>query len=251
MSARGTPTPTHAEITELLGAWALDAVDDGEAVTVEEHLATCPRCRLEVAEHREVAARLAFVGEPAPPGLWDRIAASLEETPPPLDMSRIVTIQSAPAALRRRSVRLRTAAIVAAAAAIVIALLGVEVQRLDSRTKRLDAALRGRQDLARIATEPGTTAVTLRSADGAVTIKAFLAAAGESVMDAHDLPALPNGEEYQLWGTRAGEQISLRLLGARPGVVEFRAPPNVATLVVTAEAQGGVAAPHGPAVVTS
>ena len=239
-----TATLSHAEIGELLGAWALDAVDSDEAVSVEEHLATCPRCQAEVAQHREVAARLAFPGETAPPGLWDRIAASLEESPPPLDMSRIVPIHSASARqARRRSVRLRTAAIVAAVAAAVIAGLAVQVQRLDSRTRRLDAAVRGRQNLARIAAEPGTTTVTLRSADGAVVVKAFVGPDGNSVIDGHALPTLTGGREYQLWGVRDADEISLRLLGSRPDVVEFRVAPDMPALAVSAEPQGGAVAP--------
>ena len=171
-------------------------------------------------------------------------------------MSRIVPIRSAQGAAGarrrgRRSVRLRTAAVIAAVAATVIALLAVQVQRLDSRTRRLDAALRGRQDLARIATEPGTTAVTLRSPDGSVTVRAFLASEGDSVIDGHNLPALPNGEEYQLWGSHNGEQISLRLMGGRPELVEFRGVPDAKSLAVTAETAGGAVVPRGPLVVTS
>jgi len=75
----------HHEIEELLGAYALDAVDADEARLVEDHLADCPRCRAEVAEHREVAALLTTGStEPVPDGLWDRIAADLGDTPPPV-----------------------------------------------------------------------------------------------------------------------------------------------------------------------
>src|SRR5690606_35755181 len=54
------------EFTELLGAYALDAVEPDEREAVERHLADCPRCRSEVAEHREVAAYLAHAGTDAP-----------------------------------------------------------------------------------------------------------------------------------------------------------------------------------------
>src|SRR5438045_1955880 len=81
---------THAEISELLGAYALDAVDGDEVEEVRAHLDTCPRCADEVHQHREAAAALAFAGERAPEGLWDRIQTRLEDTPPPLDMDRIL-----------------------------------------------------------------------------------------------------------------------------------------------------------------
>jgi anti-sigma factor RsiW len=68
---------THAEIIELLGAYALDAVSPEEALEIEQHLADCPRCRVEVADHREVAGVLGNLSGTAPAGLWDRIADQL------------------------------------------------------------------------------------------------------------------------------------------------------------------------------
>src|SRR5947208_1314855 len=84
---------------------------------------------LPVDEHREVAAALAFAGETAPEGLWDRINARLEEAPPDLDMAPIVPMRRpSSAAGDRRSTGLRAAALVAAAAAaVVIGVLGVQV----------------------------------------------------------------------------------------------------------------------------
>jgi hypothetical protein len=68
---------THDEIAEFLGVYALDAVSPEEALEIEQHLAECPRCRAEVAAHREVAGVLGNVSSTAPPGLWDRIAEEL------------------------------------------------------------------------------------------------------------------------------------------------------------------------------
>ncbi len=64
----------HAEIQELLGAYALDAVEPDEAAQIERHLAGCPQCAAEVASYREVAGLLGSAEGLAPPGLWDRIA---------------------------------------------------------------------------------------------------------------------------------------------------------------------------------
>ncbi|MDQ1391403.1 MAG: hypothetical protein QOF30_380 [Acidimicrobiaceae bacterium] len=79
----------HADLQELLGAYALDAVEPDEASAIERHLPTCPRCRNELADHREVAALLGYAGGTAPSGLWDRIIASLEEPPPALRLTRL------------------------------------------------------------------------------------------------------------------------------------------------------------------
>ena len=83
------PSYTHHDLQELLGAFALDAVDDDERDVIEAHLAGCPRCRAEVEGHRETAALLAHSGDRAPDNVWDRIAAALDEAPPALDLARI------------------------------------------------------------------------------------------------------------------------------------------------------------------
>jgi hypothetical protein len=76
-----------SDIEELIGAYALDAVDADEREAVERHLPECPRCRNELAGHLEVAALLGNTGAPAPDGVWARIASSLEEPPPALRLS--------------------------------------------------------------------------------------------------------------------------------------------------------------------
>ena len=81
------PWRSHDEIAELLGAYALHAVEPDEVELVEAHLEGCPRCRAEVAAHREVAALLGNSGGDAPDGLWERIASRLEEAPPPMRLS--------------------------------------------------------------------------------------------------------------------------------------------------------------------
>ena len=79
---------THDEVAELLGAYALDAVEGDERDAVDRHLNECPRCRAEVADHRTVASFLGSAGGRAPDGLWDRIAGTLEEAPPEAHPSR-------------------------------------------------------------------------------------------------------------------------------------------------------------------
>src|SRR5579864_4152474 len=128
---------THDEAAELLGAYALDAVDRDEAEEIEAHLAGCPRCRDEVAHHREVAAALAFAGATAPDGLWTRIASSLETAPPEPELGRLYPLKP--------SARSRTARVMsivgAAAAAAVIALLAVQIHTLNHRISAVSSAL--------------------------------------------------------------------------------------------------------------
>ena len=77
------PEPTHEEIQELLGVYALDAVDPETAAMVERHLGECVRCSIEVAQHHEVAGLLANSGGASPAGLWSGIASRLDGSAPP------------------------------------------------------------------------------------------------------------------------------------------------------------------------
>ena len=49
---------SHDDASELLGAYALDAVDGEELTELEAHLSACPRCRSELDSFREVARLL-------------------------------------------------------------------------------------------------------------------------------------------------------------------------------------------------
>ncbi len=231
----------HHEIEELLGVYALDAVSAEEADLVETHIRECPRCRAEVAAHREVAASLAHVGSTAPPGVWSRIAGNLEEAPPQLDMARVVSMRGRSP---RRSVPLRAAAAMVAIAAAVIALLGVQVSQLNGKTDQLDVALR-RQGLDQAAQsalfDESARKVDLRSEDGATFAKAVLRDNGEAYLVGNNLPKLPDDQTYQLWAVVGNRTVSIGVLGPEPGVSPFKvAGAGVSALAVTAEQSGGV-----------
>ena len=70
--------------TRCSGAYALDALDPDERARVDAYLAGNRRPRDEVDELRESAASLALApvdDVELPPGLWDRISASIDEEP--------------------------------------------------------------------------------------------------------------------------------------------------------------------------
>src|SRR5688572_29566740 len=87
LGSGGGSAMNHDDITDLLGAYALDAVEPDEASEIELHLRDCPRCRAEVAEHRETAAFLAHAGADAPADLWDRIAGTIDVPAPVIPMA--------------------------------------------------------------------------------------------------------------------------------------------------------------------
>lgn len=229
---------SHEEIQELLGAYALHAVEPDEIEMIERHLEDCPRCRAEVAGHREVATLLGNSGGDAPEGLWDRIADQLEEAPPPMRL----TLPDGPGTVvplapRRRPRREGFATrMLAAAAAFVIVALGAQVLRQGGRIDDLESAMSG-------STVADASLATLASEDGSLSAEAVLLSTGTGYLLADDLPGLTEEQTYQLWGMTDHGLISLGLLGAEPGdVVPFQAGggQDVSGLAITAEIAGGV-----------
>ncbi len=260
----------HDAIQELLGAYSLDAVEADEAAEVEAHLAGCSRCRHELAGYREVTSLLAHTGGEAPAGLWDRIAAGMQEQPGDRSLERIgeellaeVRSPSGPgspeplypgAARRRRRPRSSLGrgwqagiAALAAAAVAASALLGAQVANLDSRLSHdrqvAAAAPATMSDVRAALSVPGHREMVLHGPGSARLAVVMLPSGVGYVYGAH-LARLPSDRTYQLWGVVGSEAISYGLLGPSPGVEEFRAGVGVQALAVTAEPGTGVVVTH-------
>lgn len=235
----------HDEIEELLGAYALDAVDTDERDLVEAHLVACPRCRAEVAGYRETAAMLAFAGERAPDGVWDRIVESLEEPPPALALDRVRA--ATPARYRiggntRRVLPLRAAAGIVGIAAALVIVLGVQVVGQERRIAQLATEVQRdavREQILAAALDPDTRRVTMRSGDQAHSMQALLTPDGQGYIVEHNLPTLPAGRAYQLWGQVGEAKVSLGVLGAAPRHPAFHTGDQLLALAVTVEDASG------------
>lgn len=234
---------THDDLQELLGAFAVDAVEPDEAAAVEAHLVECPRCRAEVAELREVAALLGPSGSDAPEGVWDKIAASLEEVPPPLRLE----VRREQRATRSRPRWLGAG--VAAVAAAVVAVLGISVVNLRNE---VDDLKQGRTNGVALAAQQAMTAPDARiarlSGTGGLAAAAVLQADGQGYLLATGLPSRSHGI-YQLWGATASGAITSLGTMPGPGVYGFAADPSVQTVMVTEE-EAPVSAPTGSPLIT-
>jgi anti-sigma factor RsiW len=251
----------HDAIIELLGAFALDAVDPDEAAAVREHLAGCPRCRDEVEQHHQTAGLLAPPGDEPPAQLWEGISARLGQSAPPADPGPLDLPQSAarPRRAPKRPDRsrwgLRIGALVAAAAAAAIAALGVEVGRLDHRLNHVAAAT-GAQNLSDAARNallnPQTRRILLSGPGPNSQVLAEVVAGTPSTafLFNRGLPALPAARTYQLWLTGQGRAISMGLLGANPATVAFALGPTLPSkaFAVTVEPVNGSVVPTLPIV---
>jgi Anti-sigma-K factor rskA len=78
----------HDHVADLLGAYAVHAVNDAESELVDLHLEHCALCQAELAQHFETAARLGAASVmPVAPRVWDNV----------LNEIRINTIIGSPA----------------------------------------------------------------------------------------------------------------------------------------------------------
>ena len=260
----------HDEIIELLGAYALDAVDPDEAGVVAAHVEACPRCAAELAEYHEVAGMLANVGGDAPGELWDQIAAQATRPlgnevadAPGLDIDLGVPApvrdldhaRASKAAGKGRGDNLRRGALaVAGVAAVLVALLGIQVSRLDTRVNHLSALARHQglsQAVQAALLDPNARRITLAGATstGPTLAELVVLPSGSAYLVNSHLAALPTDQTYQLWGVVGGRAISLGLLGNQPSTVPFTidSAAPVTTFAVTAERAGGVVvSTHAP-----
>jgi anti-sigma factor RsiW len=229
------------ELDELLGAYALDALDEHERRRVDEYLAVNPRAAAEVAAHREVATMLAYTGTDAPAGLWERIASELDEPAPQPgpELAKVLPMNERDASRRRW----RTAAtwLAATAAAAVIAVVAVNVVAgADPPGDPLEVAVEAaRSD------RDSRTAELVAEGDPTV-VEAVVDQDGHGFLLASELPALPNDQTYQLWGIIGEQVISIGVLGPHPELETFTVKGDLAGLAVTIEPAGGVVSDGNP-----
>jgi anti-sigma-K factor RskA len=195
----------HAATRDLLGAFALGAVDVEEAATVRAHLATCAECQAEMAELWLAVDSLPSTIDPMepPPALRDRIAvaiaaeaASPAPTPPtpsaspaPEPMPAIAPVPAVPEPIRKPASFWSRATPWAAAAAILLLLsAGLIVWNLRLREQMATAPVMETIALAPTDAAPG--------ARGEVT---YLPEDDLFILDVRDLPPLEPDQVYEVW----------------------------------------------------
>ena len=204
---------TGPEIHTLVGAYAVDAVDDLERASFDRHLADCETCANEVGELRDAAARLTE-------GTWS--------VPPPRIREQVLaraaaTAQLPPAGQRRRRSDPLTRWRRLAAAAAVVGVLGAgaavttyAVQEQQIRTQQV-AAGAAQQQATRIESVLAAPDAALRADNliggGRVTVVVSDAMDAGVVVLADAPPPRPD-RAYQLWMVEDGAPVSVGLLAA-------------------------------------
>lgn len=201
----------------LVGAYAIDAVDDLERAAFDRHLAECAACTTEVGEYRATAARLTEgVWSVPPPRLREQVLTRAAATP---QLSPTGRRRPAPAPVARWR-RLT-------AAAAVLGVLGVgaaattytvQEQRLgDQRVAAAAAQQRADRIEAVLAAPDAALRADELTGGGRVTVVVSNSIDAGVVVLADAPPPGPD-QAYQLWVLEGATPVSVGLLA--PGQAE-------------------------------
>ncbi|GAA4972487.1 anti-sigma factor [Actinoplanes utahensis] len=239
---------TTTDIHALIGAYALDAVDDLERAAFERHLRDCSSCLTDVSELREAATRLADnTWSAPPPRMRADVMAAIGRTRqlPPADTGNLRTGREAPTVRWRARVAAYAAALVLAAGtgATVYAvqeqrvreqsITAAEARQREARTQAVLAA----PDL-RVHTAPMT-------GGGRVTV-ASSAAQGAAVVSVRADTVVGPDQALQLWTIRGTEKpVSAEVLaaGRQQAAYVVDGIPDHDVVAVSLEPAGGSAQP--------
>jgi anti-sigma-K factor RskA len=243
------PNAPDDDTVELLGAYALDALDETDRARVESYLDESERARAEVDELRETAAMLALTPAPsgsAPAELWDRIAEGIAEHEPARDdTATVVDLAS-----RRRGLSWRIAAPLAAAAAIIIGLLAYQVVDLRGQVDDADAPFASSTLFERASSEAGARELTLAGTSGERLARVVVLPDGSGVLVNDRLAPLDGSETYQLWAlvgdAESPTAISAGVLGANPRAAAFKVSGRVVGFALTEEDEPVISSQHDP-----
>lgn len=207
---------TTTDIHALVGAYALDAVDDLERVSFERHVADCEACREELDELRETASRLAdSTWSIPPPRLRTEVLAAIGRTRqlPPAESARPATEARAVSRWRRYTAGAAAAGILAAG--VGAASWAVQEQRVQD-ADRTAAAARVQQDRTQSILSAGDLVVRTAPmiGGGRVTV-ASSASQAASVVSLRADKAPGADRTFQMWTVRGtGNPVSAGTIGA-------------------------------------
>lgn len=224
----------HDQIIGLLGAYSLDAVDEGERDLIDAHLQACTMCCTEVDQFLDVAAGIVS-GTQTPWSLWPEIRHAVRS-------ERFSEIRSP----RPWLSMVAAIAIVALGGVVVIqqrrvvtleVMIARQMIAIDAQDRELDEVAPDRLVASALGSPTARQAV-LSGDKGSITF--VIQPDGNALIAENTLPPLPEGLTYQLWAVVDGEVVSAAVLGPDPGPSSLRIEGGVAVLALTVEHVGGV-----------
>lgn len=233
----------NAELHVLVGAYALDALEEREQIAFEAHLAGCPVCAAELAEFHDTAALLgsAMAADPPP-----QLRASV------LDAAARTTQERPVVPLQRRS-RWRQRMPVLLAAAAVLAVLGALGAYIGEHDRFTDMQTKDEREAAVLAAEDARVSTTR---DGNTSVKVWASQSmDQAVVVMSGVPALDASRDYQMWAVppAGGRPRSLGVVDAEEAVSSSSLVDNLGdtrAVAVTIEPDGGSPEPSSPPVLS-
>ncbi len=251
-----TPEQTPDEVRELLGAYALGALDPDERAQVDALLLADATARAELHELEQAAAWLGHASLRPPTSAWDAIRAEVDrDRVPAMAPHEAVpeasaepsTEMPAPTPIRSRTERRFSRLLVAAAAVVALAIGAAGVFTVvdrssssDTITTQYEAAL----------SNPKAQVTTLRSQDGQYSARAVVLRNHTGYLADAAMPSLPSGRDYQLWSITPDGPVSVGLMRGNPDIRKFTVVDATTALAVTNEPRGGSPTPTGTPVVS-
>lgn len=233
----------YDELSDLVAAYATDALEASERLRVEAALNSDQQLRDELDGHYAVLATLAAAVDlnPSTPShlVWEKISNEIDgaaEVSPKLASIHDIRAQ-------RRATRLTAAISIAAiglAAVLAVSVMGLQQER---SADPVDVAI---QELLE---DPASTLATLAAAnDTASEARIVLGTNGVGYLYADSLPTLDATRTYQLWAIVGDQVISAGVLGPDPDDSPFQVVGDIAGFAITDEVAGGVPVSEGETV---
>jgi anti-sigma-K factor RskA len=239
---------TTTDIHALVGAYALDAVDDLERAAFVRHLADCPTCRAELDELRETAARLADgTWSVPPPRLRSEVLAAIGRT-------RQLTPGESPRDARKATASRWRRYTAAAAAAVVLAggagaaAWTIQDQRVRDQRALAEAAEQREARTRAILAAPDMVVRTApMRGGGKVTVASSVLRNAAVVLLGADAPPA-DGKAFQFWAIHGATPTDAGVLaaGQASAVQIIDGLPGSSAFGVTVEPAGGSPTPSQP-----
>jgi len=216
------------ELRELLGAYALGALDDDEHAQVEDYVLHDTDARSELHQLEHAVAWLGHASPRPSEASWQAVRAEMDR-----DLAAGTHSDAAdePAGdtvvdLAARRARPRWARITAVAAALAL-VVAVGVATFSALSSDGGSS--------------PTTTVALAAPDGQVAVKVRMHDDGTGTIVTSSLPSAPAGHEYQLWSQAdaTASMESAGLLGTDPDGHPIRIPAHSHRMAISVEPVGG------------
>ncbi len=235
------------DLHALASEYAVGSLPASESSEFESHLATCPDCREEVADMRDIAVHLSeAVATDPPPSLRASVLAQIAFTPqrqpaPATEQTERAMPASASSNVvpfERRSRATWATGLVAAAALVAAVALGGWA--IHSRNDARNATATAQELTQLLAARDVKTTTGSFSSSGSGTV-IVSPSEHRALLVASDLPALPAGRVYEAWtlGTSTAPAGTFTSSGSQTVVSLPNHAATAAAVAVTIERGNG------------